>query len=114
LAYLTSLRDPNSGTYRHHGLTTMFGRDESIKALRSSHEEAFTEWLAFSLKEKYADLDHYLESIEGPRESIAEHWLNTASYRAFVPGAAKEFERELFCTDLENLLAAIRTAGARN
>jgi hypothetical protein len=114
LAYLTSLRDPNSGVYRHHGLSTMFGREESIKALRSSHEEAFTEWLAFSLEEKYEDLDRYFQSLEDPREDVSGHWLSTASYRAYVPGAATEFERELFCTDLENLLEAVRNAGARN
>ncbi len=114
LAYLTSLRDSNSGMYRHHGLSTMFGREESIKALRASHEEAFTEWLAFSLKEKYEDLDRYFQSLEEPREEVAGHWLSTSGYRAYVPGAAQEFERELFCTDLENLLEVIKNAGARN
>ncbi len=114
LFYLGSLRDPISGTHRHHGLSTMFGREESIKALRSSHEEAFTEWLALSLKEKYTDLVRYFESMEEPRESAVDHWLRTESYRAYVPGAAEEFENELFCADLKNLLGAIRNAGARN
>ena len=36
LSYLASLRDPNSGIYRHHGLAAMFGRDESSRALRQS------------------------------------------------------------------------------
>jgi len=29
LMYLGSLRDPNSGIYRHHGLSAAFGREES-------------------------------------------------------------------------------------
>jgi hypothetical protein len=114
LAYLASLRDANSGAYRHHGLSTMFGREEGTNALRSSHEEAFTEWLGFSLKEKYADLDRYFESLEEPRGAVADHWLRTANYRSCVPGAAKELERELFSKDMENLLEAIKNAAARN
>ncbi|MDP9115300.1 MAG: hypothetical protein M3O20_16675, partial [Acidobacteriota bacterium] len=43
LVYLASLRDPNSGTYRHHGLSASFGREQSIYALRKSHEQTFLE-----------------------------------------------------------------------
>ena len=37
LAYLASLRGPDSGVYGHHGLTLMFGREESKRALARSH-----------------------------------------------------------------------------
>src|SRR6478672_862944 len=39
LAYLASLRDANSGVYRHHGLSAAFGREESVSAMRKSHQD---------------------------------------------------------------------------
>ena len=55
LMYLTSLRDPNSGLYRHHGLSAAFGRDESSKPLKQSHERTFLEWLKLPLPDKNRD-----------------------------------------------------------
>src|SRR5580658_8601899 len=72
LAYLASLRDPNSGAYRHHGLSAVFGREESGKALRESHEQAFVEWLKLSLAEKYEDLARYLATLEDPQGLIVD------------------------------------------
>src|SRR5450631_2650711 len=66
LVYLASLRDPNSGVYRHHGLSSVFGRDESIKALRESHEQTFLEWIGLTMEEKHCDLRQYLIAIEEP------------------------------------------------
>ena len=49
LVYLASLRDPNSGSYRHHGLSAAFGREQSTYALRTSHEQTFLQWLNLPL-----------------------------------------------------------------
>jgi hypothetical protein len=110
LAYLASLRDPNSGAYRHHGLSTVFGRDESGKALRESHERAFLEWLNLSLADKNDDLRHYFASVEEPKRVVVEHWLRSRVYRTIIPSAARHVEQELFCTDLEALLETFRNA----
>src|SRR5712691_10477786 len=64
LAYLASLRDPNSGAYRHHGLSAAFGREESGKALKQSHEGIFSEWLNLALAEKSGDLGNYLRDLD--------------------------------------------------
>ena len=66
IAYLSSLRDSNSGIYRHHGLSALFGRDDSTKALRESHERAFHEWLGLKMEEKYYDLTRYLAELDDP------------------------------------------------
>ena len=66
LVYLATLRDVNSGAYRHHGLATAFGRDEAARALRESHDATFQGWLKLSLAEKNEDLREYLDS---PRRS---------------------------------------------
>jgi hypothetical protein len=65
LVYLASLRDQNTGRYEHHGLSQMFGEDESDQALRQSHEETFAGWLGFDLERQKEDLDLYL-SAAGP------------------------------------------------
>jgi hypothetical protein len=110
IAYLASLRDSNSGIYRHHGLSTVFGRDDSAKALRESHEQAFLEWLTLKMEEKYYDLSRYLVELEDPASAVVSHWLSARIYRIYVPGSARETERELFCSDLEALLETIRNA----
>jgi len=110
IAYLASLRDSNSGNYRHHGLSSLFGRDESAKALRESHERAFLEWLSLTMEEKYYDLSRFLVELEDPVSAVVRHWLSARIYRTYVPGSARETERELFCRDLEALLETIRNA----
>jgi len=112
LAYLASLRDTNSGIYRHHGLSAVFGRDDSAKALRESHERTFIEWLSLTMEEKYHDLGHCLAGLEDPAQTVVAHWLGARIYRTYVPGSAREIERGLFCSDLEALLETIKNAPA--
>jgi hypothetical protein len=112
LAYLASLRDSHSGAYRHHGLTGAFGRDESVKAMRDTHEQAFVGWIGLNMKEKYGVLGQYLDSLEDPAPMVVEHWLVSRVYRTFVPASAGEMERSLFCSDLGALLEMIRDEAA--
>ena len=108
LSYLASLRDQNSGIYRHHGLAAMFGREESSKALRESHEESFLEWLNLSLREKQLDLVDYFTGLEDPLNVVVDHLIRSGIYRSQVPVKARRMEQRLFCTDLEALLETIR------
>src|SRR5580704_2341355 len=72
LVYLASLRDANSGAYRHHGLSAAFGREESLGALRKSHEDTFREWLSLPLSDKSADLIVHFQNVqENPRQVVA-------------------------------------------
>jgi len=113
LIYLATLRDPNSGTYRHHGLIAAFGRDEAVKALRESHQATFQGWLNLSLAEKNEDLRDYLVSLDDPQEEIVEYWLKSGVYRSYVPASAIEAETDLFCRDLEILLQLLRNDAIR-
>ncbi len=114
LAYLSGLRDPNSGIYRHHGLSAAFGRDESGRALRRSHEEIFLQWLNLALAEKHADLQSYLAALEDPSRTVVDHWLHSRSYKTQIPSAARPAEGDLYCSELEALLELMqndRSAG---
>ena len=110
LIYLSSLRDPNSGNYRHHGMSAVFGRQESGKALRESHKKTFAEWLALSLKDQSRDLRDYLAGQEDPPSLVVVNWLKLKVYRAQMPDSARKMEQALFCRDLEALLETIRNA----
>ena len=107
LTYLASLRDSNSGIYRHHGLASIFGREESRKALAESHESVFLDWLKLGLMEKRQDLSAYLDSLDDPRPTVLQHWRELRSYRSYIPASARESERELFFVEFDLLLGII-------
>ncbi len=113
LVYLATLRDVNSGTYRHHGLITSFGRDEAVRALRESHQAAFHSWLNLSLAEKNEDLRDYLRGLDDPEEEVVDYWLQARVYRGYVPASAAQAEIEHFCQDLEMLLALRKNEALR-
>ena len=104
MVYLASLRDQNSGAYRHHGLSQAFGRDESTKALQASHIKTFREWLQLPLRDKSADLIEYLESLGDPRSVVVRHWLLSGVYLTCVPDAASKAERAHYAGDTEALI----------
>jgi len=104
LVFLSTLRDPNTGAYAHYGFAQRVGEHEADVALRQSHSQCFSEWLAFSLEEQKADLDLYLSGIESDRKTILDTWIRTKPYRNLIPAAALEMERRLYNSDLETLL----------
>ena len=113
LVYLSSLRDGASGTYRHHGLVAIFGRDESLRALKESHAQIFFDWNAMSMAERSDDLKLYLASLDDPAEAIMDHWTQSKVYRSYVPPNALGMETELFCSNLEALIAIAKNNAIR-
>jgi hypothetical protein len=108
LVYLSSLRDANTGIYQHFGLAQVFGKKAAEEALRNSHQQAFAQWLCFTLEQQKADLDMYLAGLEGDRRTIVETWIRLAPYRNAVPATAREVERQLYLADLETILELLR------
>jgi hypothetical protein len=114
LVYLASLRDSITGIYRHHGLAAGFGRDESARALRQSHEETFAQWLAQPLPEKSASLISYLSGLEEPMVEVVIHWLRSSHYQTFVPDSARKSDRDRFGLEVETLLTILRNEMTTN
>ncbi len=108
LVYLSSLRDPNSGSYQHHGLAQVFGTKEADRTLRQSHTQVFAEWLGYNLQQQKDDLERYLAGLEEDIEGILETWTRLAPYRNLVPTRVREIERQLYYTDLETVLELLR------
>jgi hypothetical protein len=108
LVYLASLRDANSGTYRHHGLSAAFGREESLNAMRMSHEDTFREWLNSPLSAKSADLATHFQNVdENPRQVVA-HLSRATPYLSQLPDSASPAQRRQFKMEMEILLEMIK------
>lgn len=112
LSYLVSLRDPNSGVYRHHGLAAVFGRDESARALRESHERTFQEWLGLDLESKTADLQDYVVQLEDQIEVVLNYLASTIQSELRLPESARPSERKLFHRDFEAAVTVLIHAHA--
>ena len=112
LAYFASLRESSTGTYRHHGLTATFGREDAANALKAGHEDVFRNWLNSSLSEKHEDLIQYFAGQATSRSVAAIRLLENKLYGSGVPQSASPAEREAFLGDLEVLLIAFSYEGA--
>jgi hypothetical protein len=108
MVYLSSLRDANTGEYRHHGLAMMAGAQLAAQTLESSHLDVFREWISLSLEEQHGDLAVYLTEQEAGISVIVASWTKLAPYRNLVPAGAIAEERDLFFSDVAALLAVLR------
>ena len=108
LAYLASLRNVNTGVYEHFGLSERIGPGEVDRVIRSSHVEAFQQWLCFSLERQKDELEAYFSELTGDRREILSNWLHLGPYAAWVPAESRDVERKLFFSDLEMILELIR------
>jgi hypothetical protein len=107
LVFFGSLRDSNTDSYRHHGLSVAFGREDATNALREGHQAVFRQWLTTALSEKYDDLTQYIASLDAPRSETARKWLRSKAYRSCVPFSASAAESAYFISDLETLLTTL-------
>jgi hypothetical protein len=110
LVYLASLRNPNNGSYEHHGLALVFGKDEANKALKSSHAKVFAEWLSFNIEQQKADLDLYISGLFEDKRVLIENWIRLAPYRNLPPASVRGVERRLYLADFTALLELFKTA----
>ena len=108
LVYLASLRDANSGIYRHHGLSAAFGREESLSALRKSHEDTFREWLRLPLSDKSADLITYFQNVDENPRQVVTYLARATPYLTQVPDAASRAQRRQFKMEMEILLELLK------
>lgn len=108
LVYLASLRDANSGIYRHHGLSAAFGREESLSALRKSHEDSFHEWLNLALSDKSADMVTHFQNVEENPWQVATYLARATPYLTQLPDCASPAQRRQFKMEMETLVELIK------
>jgi hypothetical protein len=110
LVYLASLRNPNNGSYEHHGLALVFGEDEANKALKTSHAAVFAEWLTFNIEQQKADLDLYISALFEDKRVVIENWIRLTPYRNLLPASVRGVERRLYIADFTALLELFKAA----
>jgi hypothetical protein len=110
LVYLASLRNPNNGSYEHHGLALVFGEEEANKALKNSHAAVFAEWLTFNLEQQKADLDLYISGLFEQKRVVIETWIRLAPYRNLLPASVRGVEKRLYIADFTALLELFKAA----
>ena len=108
LLYLSTLRNPVTGRYEHHGLALHFGEDGADRAIRASHRKTFQEWLAMGLAEKVADMEDYLRTSGEDGEAVLRYWGSGDGWGSYVPAGALAAEKALFASDLRNAVKILR------
>lgn len=108
LVYLASLRNPNNGSYEHHGLALVFGEDEADKALKNSHAAVFAEWLTFNIEQQKADLDLYISGLFENKRVVIETWMRLAPYRNLPPTSVRSVEKHLYIADFTAILDLLK------
>jgi hypothetical protein len=104
ISYLASLRDANTGRYRHHGLAQKFGHDEADRAIRQSHMETFRRWIETNLETQKDDLEEYLAALNESWPEVLANWARLALYESIVPLDSTETERDLYRSDFQVIL----------
>jgi hypothetical protein len=109
LAYLASLRDPDSGVYVHHGLMSIYGDKKSRQALVQRHREIFRDWLNLPLAEKIEDLRSYVNTLDDPAAFLKSRTPGLPS-RSYLPEAVRGGEKKLFLDEFDILLEILKGA----
>ena len=108
LAYLSALRNVNTGTYEHIGLAQRIGDPAADTLLRTSHQTVFQEWLCFDLTRQKQEIEEYFSGLEGEKQEVLATWLRLEPCRSWVPADSRDVERSLFYSDLEAILELMR------
>ncbi len=102
LAYVSGLRDRESGRYLHERLATVYGEDSVNEVLVRAHEEIFERLLEMPLASQEEELRQFLNSLPGDFATNSSKFRETS--RDWIPNQAPSYLRELFCSNLNVLL----------
>jgi hypothetical protein len=106
LAYLCSLRRPDSGKYLHERLAALYGAESVDQVVAHCHEEVFERLLEMPLNAQGEDLRNYLSALPGPFEKNAAVCQN--NYMSWIPPSAPSYLKELYSSNLDVLLELLR------
>ena len=120
LELLSSLRDPHTGKYVHHGMSMSAGI-QTHAILLKSHLDTFSCWQAMSMRQQMRDLTNFLTKVslaedecgeritrKEKRRMILQTWSELESYRNFIPQSTSRIERELFLVNLMTMISTLR------
>ena len=105
LYYVSSLKDADTGRYRHDGLMTLYSEDSVQVALARCHEELFSRILETPLRQQERDLRDCLDIAGDKFWAVVESWRESRFFRTMCPEGLPSYLDELFCSNMNALLA---------
>ena len=109
MLYLASLRDCNSGRYRHPTLSERIGTEMANQGLRACHVQVFRRLLALPISGYVSQLEQYIQYIRTEKTTVLRIWQALQAYRATTPVLRSPLYRELFCLNMESALMVLKS-----
>jgi hypothetical protein len=107
LYYIGSLRDPETGQYRHDGLMALYSDNSVQEALTHCHEELFTRILETPLSDQQRDMTKCLESAGDQFWNLVLTWRENPGFQAMFPDGLPSYLGDLFFSNIGAMLAIL-------
>jgi hypothetical protein len=107
LVYIASLRDYNTGSYRHDGLSARFSPAIACQALEMAHRDIFYRVAALPLRELVKQMKTYLQASRENEDDVLRAWRRLEPYRIAVPMKVHPTAAALFISNLKLALAIL-------
>jgi hypothetical protein len=107
LVYLASIRDYNSGTYRHSLLSKQFNSLTMHRAFDLWHQEVFARLLTNSICNYVAQLEGYLRYSRAERRQFIATWKSLQAYKAAIPLRVPRRACETFFLNVQTALTIL-------
>ena len=111
LIYLASIRDYNSGTYRHPVLSRQFEATAAHHAFQACHQEVFARLIAHPVSKYVEQLEGYIRYSRAERSLFIKSWKALQAYRAAIPLQASRRTCETFFLNVKTALTILELAG---
>lgn len=106
--YLASIRDYNSGTYRHPVLSRQYEATVADRGFKICHQEVFARLLANPISKYVEQLEGYIRYSRAERRLLIATWKSLAAYKAAIPSQAPARACELFFLNVGTALAILQ------
>jgi len=107
LIYLASIRDYNSGTYRHPVLSRKFEAIVAHRAFQACHQEVFQRLIANPISKYVEQLEGYIRHSGAERSLFITSWKALQAYRAAIPLQASTRACETFFLNVKTALTIL-------
>lgn len=104
LIYLTSIRDYNSGTYRHQPLSQQYGAADVHCLFEAWHQRLFARLLTRPIERYVEEIQEYIRYSRAERGTFIDTWNSLQAYRAAVPLKAPRRACETFFLNVRTAL----------
>jgi hypothetical protein len=104
LIYLTSIRDYNSGIYRHPQLSRQFDATVAHHVFEVSHRQVFARLLASPIRNYVEQLEGYIRYSRAERDLFLESWQSLKAYQAAIPAGIPNRASAAYFLNVESAL----------